>query len=201
MTRIVHLHGLESTVDEDLVPIGGKARLLREHFGDDVDLVRLDTSAAVAVAHRVYGQTGDWTWPYDGYEQAFATPLARARAAITPDTRVIVGSSFGGAVLLRLLHEAPHWRGACVFLAGAGPKLTPHRTLPAGVPCLLAHGTRDTVVPYEDSVTLANSSPDAELRTLDDTHPLGSLLDGGLLELVEWGLTRGRDAAAGATPR
>lgn len=188
MTRIVHLHGLESTVDDDLVPVGGKARFLVEHFGSDVTLVRLDTSAAVRIARQVFARTGTWRYPFDGYEEAFATPLARAREAITDETRLVMGSSFGGAVLLRLLHEAPRWTGPSLFLAGAGLKLTPYDHLPAGVPCLLVHGTADQVVPFADSEALAATSPTAMLRAVEDDHRLGSLLGGDLAEYVSWGL-------------
>lgn len=192
MNRIVHLHGLESTVDAELVPVGGKARALRAHFGDEVALVPLDTSAAVRIAHREFQRTGTWAYPFPDYEEAFALPLARARAAITPQTELITASSFGGAVLLRLLHEAPVWRGPCVFLAGAGLKLTPYDRLPADVPCLCVHGTDDRIVPFADSEALAATSPTAELRAVADGHRLTSLLDEGLIELVRWGLDRAR---------
>ena len=79
---VVFLHGLESTVDEQLVPIGRKARYLQRRF--DAALPALDTRVAQQVARREKDRCGSWVWPYEGYEEAFATPLARARAAIPP---------------------------------------------------------------------------------------------------------------------
>ena len=167
---VVFLHGLESTVDAQLVPIGRKAQYLRRRF--DAVLPALDTRAAQEVARREVERSGGWSWPYEGYEEAFATPLARARAAITDTTRVVVASSFGGAVALRLLHEGG-WDGPVLFLAAAGIKLTPHRTLPP-VPALVVHGRADTVVPPEDSVALAATSDAAELVLVDDDHGLAT---------------------------
>ncbi|MDP6931497.1 MAG: hypothetical protein QGG40_01215 [Myxococcota bacterium] len=182
MSAIVFLHGLESKVDENLVPTGGKARHLRERYG--ADTVALDTRIAQAY-HKgmVEGAPAD---PGQAYDRSFETPLARARAAITTDTQLIIGSSFGGAVLLRMLHEDPRWTGPSVFLAGAGVKLTPYQSLAPGVPCLLVHGTRDSVVPFEHSRQLAASSPDAQLWSVDDEHRLVSILDKVLDEAVAY---------------
>ena len=173
-SAVVFLHGLESPVDASGVPMGKKATYLRDAF--QATLPALDTSEAQKVA----GQDrafGGWRYPYEGYEAAFATPLSRARAALGAQARVIVGSSFGGAVALRLLHEPPRWTGAVILLAGAGPKLTPYDRLPAGIPVLLVHGRRDEVVPLEDSERLAASSPDAELLVVEDDHGLGSVVE------------------------
>lgn len=186
------LHGLESDVDAHGIPVGRKARFLKERF--DARLVALDTSAAQAAARRAVERTGSWTYPFEGYDDAFRVPLARARAALSPETRVVVGSSFGGAVLLRLLHEAPVYRGAAVFLAGAGPKLTPYRALPPDVRCLLVHGLGDASVPLEDSEALAETSPLATLRRVDDGHRLGGVVDDDQLGAWIRALLRGDDA-------
>jgi pimeloyl-ACP methyl ester carboxylesterase len=173
---VAFLHGLESAVDDDLIPCGGKASFLRERHG--AALVALDTRAAVAAAARA---GPGWAWPFPDYDAAFAIPLARARAAVGPQTRLVIGSSFGGAVLLRLLIEGG-WRGPSLFLAGAGPKLTPHRALPPGVPALLIHGTRDDVVPIDDSRALEATSATAALWEVDDGHRLGVILHDGTLD-------------------
>ena len=173
MSTILFLHGLESNVDDDLVPTGSKARHLAARYG--ATLVPLDTRRARACL-----RSGPSTYPFAGYEEAFAIPLARARAALRPETQLIIGSSFGGAVLLRLLHEAPTWTGASIFLAGAGVKLTPHERLPHGPRCHLIHGTSDDLVPLAHSQQLADSSPDATLEVLDDGHRLSRVLDGSL---------------------
>lgn len=178
MSEVVFLHGLESSTDASGVPIGGKARFLAEAF--DAELVALDTSAARDALARAAAR-GPVRYPYDGYEDAFRVPMARARAALREDARVVVGSSFGGAVLLRLLHETPGWRGPCLLLAGAGVKLTPYDALPPGTRAILVHGRQDDVVPFEDSVRLAASSEAAELVALDDGHRLSSILHDGAL--------------------
>lgn len=169
---IVFLHGLESAVDARLVPTGSKARYLSERFG--AELVPLDTRDAQALARTA---PDGLQYPYEGYEDAFRTPMARARAAVGAQTRVIVGSSFGGALALRLVREAPHYRGGLILLAGAGPKLTPYDRLPEDMDVVLVHGTRDDIVPIEHSRRLAASSPRARLIEVDDIHPLPSVVN------------------------
>ena len=124
MARVVFLHGLESSVDADGVPTGSKARHLRSRY--DAETVALDTT----VARGLKEQLGDsaFVYPFDGYEEAFAVPLARARAALREDTELLVGSSFGGAVLLRLLHETPGWRGPRSSWRGRGSSSRPTAT-------------------------------------------------------------------------
>jgi pimeloyl-ACP methyl ester carboxylesterase len=178
VASIVFLHGLESAVDEKLQPLGRKAEFLRRVYGAETPA--LDTRVAVEMA-RQRAPSEDWRWPYEGYDQAFAEPLRRARAAIGPDTRLVIGSSFGGAVLLRLLHEDPSRIRAALFLAGAGKKLTPYTALVSGIPTLLVHGRRDSVVPYTHSVELG-ATTGAPVWLTDDEHDLSSLYQDGAFE-------------------
>ena len=181
MARIVFLHGLESKVDADLVPTGSKARHLRGRYG--AEKVALDTRVAQEIK-RSLGADG-FTDPFEGYDEAFAVPMQRAREALREDTELVIGSSFGGAVLLRLLHETPGWRGPSIFLAGAGVKLTPHRSLPDGIPVELIHGQHDTDVLLADSEFLAATSDSARLTVIDDVHRLKTVVDGVLDAAIE----------------
>ena len=76
---------------------------------------------------------------------------------------VVVGSSYGGAVLLALLQHG-EWRGPALLLAPALGLLAPYSLwLPAPAargPLVVVHGARDTVVPLAHSRTLARSVPD-----------------------------------------
>lgn len=171
---VLFLHGLESG------PTGSKARLLAARFG--ALAVELDTSAARASAAEAAAAGQPWGHPWPSLEAAFATPMARARAAIGPETRLIVGSSFGGAVLERLL-AAGDWRGPSLLLASAGCKLNGPRRLPAGVPVILIHGRQDDVVPVEDSRWLAaGAGPELRLWERDDDHRLSGALQEGIIE-------------------
>ncbi len=169
---VIFLHGLESTVDADLRPCGRKALFLGEAF--DATLVPLDTRAAQASARRARERGVAWSWPLDDYEESFALPMARARAALPEGPAVIVGSSFGGAVALRLLHEGLVTHA--ILLAGAGMKLTPYRSLPPAASVHLVHGRHDDIVPPDDSVALAESSPRARLTLVEDDHRLATVV-------------------------
>ena len=175
MAHIVFLHGLESRVDAHFIPNGGKARHLAQNY--DVTLAPLDTRVAQACARRL--GPGGFLHPFPEEDACFQTPMQRARDSLAPDTRLVIGSSFGGAVLLKLLHEGS-WSGRSLFLAGAGVKLTPYTTLPAGVPCHLVHGLQDTVVPWADSQQLADSSDDATFAPVEDEHRLAKWVPVGL---------------------
>jgi len=175
---IVFLHGLESTVDANLVPIGRKVQWLRpRHPG--LAAPGLDTRAAIALKAHCQATGADWFDDPARLAAAFERPMANARAAITEQTELVIGSSFGGAVLLKLLHEGG-WSGPSIFMAGAGIKLTEHRALPASSRAIFIHGRHDAVVPVEDSRVLA-ASCGMPLWEVEDGHRLASVLEDGTL--------------------
>jgi dienelactone hydrolase len=177
-STVLYLHGLESG------PLAAKALALRD-AGFTVHAPALDTVPAATLVST--GSVDPAAW-----RAALQSPVAQAVAALAanpPD--VIVGSSFGAAVLLELLH-AGHGVGVpVVMLAGAGVRLTTHRALPPGVRAVLVHGREDTVVPPADSRLLADASPDAVLVEVHDDHRLSKTTASGLLAaLVTMALSR-----------
>jgi alpha/beta superfamily hydrolase len=109
---------------------------------------------------------------------------AREIAAFQPD--VVVGSSFGGAVVVALLGGAA-WRGPTVLLAPAQRHYPVAQQLPEGTAIDIVHGTRDEVVDIEGSRALARTGTPELVRLLevDDEHRLQSLVvSGRLAELV-----------------
>jgi hypothetical protein len=145
--RVVYVHGLESG------PSAGKAVRLREG-GLDVLAPALDTSM-----ERLARGEG---------AAMLAESADRAVAAIEahrPD--VVVGSSFGGAVVHALLGSG-RWAGPTVLLCPAwrrvpgAPLLGPCRSL------VVVHAPNDEVVPYADSVDLAAATGATLVTTGDD---------------------------------
>lgn len=107
-----------------------------------------------------------------------ATAVADARPAL------VIGSSFGAAILLHLL-QGGAWRGPSLLLAQAGGKLGLPDALPAGVPVWLVHGDRDEIIPFEDSERLAASSASARLiRVPGGDHRLNDTLEDG--QMTSW---------------
>ena len=182
--EILYLHGLESA------PTGRKGTWLTQKHG--AYAVDLNTSRARAswASARAAGVPWDHSWP--AIEDDFKVPMERARAAIAPQTRLIVGSSFGGAVATRLLAEGT-WAGPTLLIASAGRKLTGSDTLPADVPIILLHGREDDVVPLEDARCIAaGSGPNVMLWEVGDGHRMNSIMPSGVLDLaVAWLLARG----------
>lgn len=179
--RVLFLHGLESG------PQGQKARYLAERF--EARTPDMQTGAGVAAraqlppAERRAAEV-----------QLFQRAVALQRAEVEsfrPD--VLVGSSFGGAVAVALLREGA-WRGPTLLLAQAALLATRRAgvlgpeagiALPSDVPVLLVHGTKDDVVPLDDSRTLAATSKRATLIEVDDGHRLETLCqDERLADLV-----------------
>lgn len=82
---------------------------------------------------------------------------------------VVVGSSYGGAVLLALLQHG-EWRGPAVALAPALGVLAPYSLwLPAPsarAPLVVVHGARDSTVPPAHSRALARSVRDSVVLDL-----------------------------------
>ena len=176
---IVYLHGLESS------PNGLKGRYLKDVFG--AYAVDLDTSIAIKERNKALSREGRWTIAETNMEKAFKTPMIRAMAAIDPTVQLMVGSSFGGAVLMKLIASGA-WRGPSLFICPAVAKLTPHRSLPIGFPAIILHGRRDKVIPLSDSRQLAESGgPGVMLWEIDDDHRMRSILKSGILNAaVNW---------------
>lgn len=98
--------------------------------------------------------------------------LETQRAAIAAhEPQVVVGSSFGGAVVVELLRRG-EWRGPTLLLAQAALRVDSEARLPADLPVLLVHGLADEVVPVEQSRALAATSPLARLIETEDEHRL-----------------------------
>ncbi len=179
--KLLYLHGLESG------PYADKAQTLRAaDAGEAFEVVAPQLTTARLVALRA-------AEPVEGgLAEALAEPFAQARAAyLEAEPAVVVGSSFGGALLLMLVHD-PVWRPetAAVFLAQAGLRLTERATLPPGVRAVVVHGTDDTVIPVADSRALAASSAEAVYVEVTDEHRLQRVTRSGMLTaLVRLALT------------
>ena len=192
--EVVYLHGLESS------PRGAKGTWLRDRLG--ADGVDLDTSVAreVLAEARAAGRSLDLAGEM---ERAFAVPMERVRARLAqkPVPKLLIGSSFGGAVLLRLMAEGT-WMGPALFLACAGVALTRERTLPEGSRALLIHCPEDEVVPISGSQLLARSGGrDVHLMVVSEEHEphrLPSILTNGVLGAAIAWLLQPLSAARGA---
>lgn len=97
---------------------------------------------------------------------------------------VLVGSSFGGAVVVELLRRG-RFAGPALLLAQAALRSDPAARLPEGVRVWLVHGLRDTLVDPEESRRLADTGSPGLVRLIevDDDHGLHGLVRSG--ELVE----------------
>lgn len=139
---------------------GEKARYFAEHF--DACTPAMDTS---------------------DFESCVAVH-AGTLMSFKPD--VLVGSSFGGAVVVALLMRKL-WRGPTLLLAQAALHYNPAAQLPAGVPVVLAHGLEDEIVPLDHSRRLAATAPgSATVVEYQAGHRLSELIvNGELAKLVE----------------
>ena len=110
----------------------------------------------------------------------------QARTLLDFRPHVLVGSSFGGAVVVELLRREL-WKGPTLLLAQAALRYDGNARLPPGVPVVLVHGTGDQVVPVEDSRVLARTGTEGLVRLIevDDAHELRDLVQSErLLQLV-----------------
>jgi predicted esterase len=138
-------------------PNGAKARLLARHF--EARTPAMDT-----------------------HFEACVELHARTLESFRPD--VVVGSSFGGAVVVELL-KRNLWRGPTLLLAQAALRRDPSARLPEGVPVWIVHGLRDELIDVEESRALARSGSPERVRLLevDDDHALHGLVASGDLVL------------------
>lgn len=93
---------------------------------------------------------------------------------------VVVGSSFGGAVICKLL-ERGRWKGPTLLLAPAAVLHDVVR-LPPDVPLVIVHGRRDENVDLAVSQALVKQLIGAvRLDVVDDDHGLGTFVTSGRL--------------------
>lgn len=141
-------------------PQGAKARLFARHFPTSTPAMDTkDFEACVRVQEAEIG-------------------------AFRPD--VLIGSSFGGAVAVELLHRGA-WTGPTLLLAQAAFRIGTRTSLPAGRIVWIVHGTNDEVVDVDDSRRLAQTGTPALVRLIevDDDHSLHAMVaDGRLIDLV-----------------
>ena len=100
------------------------------------------------------------------------------------DPEVVVGSSFGAAVLMRMLSDPRYGVVPAVMLAGAAVKLTGQTALPEGLRVVLVHGLDDALIEPADSRLLAASSKTATLIEVHDDHRLSRTTASGLLASI-----------------
>jgi len=94
---------------------------------------------------------------------------------------IIIGSSFGGAILSRLVCD-DIWRGDCIFLASAATSLYSICSLPPSTAVRYwVHGKNDEVIPWEDSVKISKNS-NGIIHLIDDDHHLIKLIDFNILD-------------------
>ena len=122
-----------------------------------------------------------------GDKAPIAEVLAGIKAAVAPSVafmkehiyaqspKVIVASSFGSAVWLRLVQE----EGFCIptiLLAPACSFLNVGNALPHNLRCIIIHGTNDTIIPVSQAQELhRNSGPHCEFWPIEDVHSLPRL--------------------------
>ena len=153
--RPMYLHGLEGS------PQGTKGAWMTRTFG--------------AYAPTMPAKAGD----EEAFEKSYRVAL---EAVQTHRPNLIVGSSFGGAILMRLILER-HWKGPSIFLAQAGVRYGLGDRLPSHIHAILIHGRQDTLIPIEDSILLAhNSGQNTILWGVDGEHRLHHIVEDGTLK-------------------
>ena len=164
---ILFLHGLEGS------PKGKKSVWLQRHY--EAVVPQLDTTEAKAfLAQRISSPDTVLT----DTSRIFEAPLASALAHINQDTTLIIGSSFGGAVLAEIVRRGG-WTGPCLFLASAHAKLSRLRRFSGHSICI--HGYQDKVVPPEPIENFVRrSGPPHEFWGVHDEHPLYTIRSNGM---------------------
>ncbi|MBK8170331.1 MAG: hypothetical protein IPK60_08275 [Sandaracinaceae bacterium] len=141
-------------------PQGSKARLLAEHFDACTPAMNTRDFESCVAVH------------------------AETLKTFKPD--LLIGSSFGGAVVAALL-ERGLWTGNTLLLAQAANHYNPNIRLPENVRVTLVHAVQDDIVAIEGSRSLAQTGTPSLVRLIevDDDHALTNYVaTGAFLDLV-----------------
>ena len=162
MSKIMYLHGLEGS------PNGVKATYLRERY------------TLVAPSLPAYGKD------INNLDEIIASlencvPIAK-NAIQKEDPTLIVASSFGGAVLMRLYQEG-FWNKPSVFLAQGAIFLNVGNHLPKDARAIFIHGLQDDLVSSDHSKDIcSNAGENVEFWPVNDDHGLCKSLHDGTIE-------------------
>ena len=162
MTKVMYLHGLEGS------PYGTKASYLRQRY------------TLVAPELPAYGKD---VKQFGKLIESLNKCVPVARKAIERDNPdIIVASSFGGAVLMRLYAEQS-WQKPAVFLAQGAVFLQVGNQLPADARAIFIHGREDSLIPLSHSQQICEQAgPNVELWVVDDDHYLYKAMQDGIIE-------------------
>ena len=174
MKKVLFLDGIdkESTT-------GLKALYLNRKYETYTPLLQ---TSDIDVLKQKYGDSWNNIDP-DEMWSAMDLPVAQVEEAIEkfqPD--VVVSSSFGAALLTRLIEEGT-WEGPSVFLAAAGTNaLGYHPPKGSNSPTSVwIHGKQDKLTPYSQSVK-ASKKCGGTLVLVNDDHKLHSVVESGLID-------------------
>lgn len=103
--------------------------------------------------------------------QSCVAVQAETLRTFQPD--VLIGSSFGAAVVVEMLRREL-WRGPTMLLAQAALRRMPDARLPEKVPVWIVHGTEDHLIDAEESRRLARTGTPEQVRLIEvvDDHSL-----------------------------
>ncbi len=173
MKKVLFLDGLDKTESTGL-----KALYLNQKYDTYTPLLR---TSDINILKQKYGNSWNNVDP-DEMWSAMDIPAAQAEEAIhefQPD--VVVSSSFGAALLTRLIEEGA-WDGPSVFLAAAGTNSLGYHPPEEGTkPSVWIHGKQDERVPYTQSVK-ASKKCGGTLVLINDDHKLHSVVESGLID-------------------
>ena len=170
MTKVLFLHGLETDV------VDREAMYLSARYATRAPNLMTGTLSALKLKYEEWKHIDS-----DELLAAIQKPMDETIKVIDefePD--VIVGASFGAALLAHLIEEG-FWSGPSVFLASTATLLLGYEVLSQSVPSVWIHGRQDDIVPVEHSVRMAGKSG-GELVLVNDKHRLRSLTETGLLD-------------------
>ena len=171
--NILFLHGLEGT------PSGDKAIHLKTKWNANVPVLRTESLRALQAAH----PGSEWQeMPKKAFAKAFNEAYSDVLAALAyspPD--VIVGSSLGGALLVRLILE-DKWSGASVFLAPAIEALLGKIELPQIKNSVWILGEADLVIPNTPNIQYSMLVGGNLMISAGDNHRLEAALSSGLID-------------------
>ena len=172
--KILFFHGLEGS------PEGIKAKHLRVTYNASTPSL---TTTPLCLLRDINNKS--WAAIDNvSIHEALALPFQQAidaMLAYSPD--IIVGSSFGGALLAKMI-EVGVWSGPSLFLASAGKILLGidgSKWQNKDVPTTWIHGVRDVIIPVEHSIEAAQKSR-GKIILVDDDHRLDTLIPHGYLD-------------------